>query len=42
MRKTTDEQDMFEILCDAYEAIVEELYWEYEAQKEQQEEINKV
>lgn len=27
---------------DVYDAIVDELYWEYEAQKEQQEEINKV
>ena len=28
MRKTTDEQDMFEILCDAYEEITSHIYWE--------------
>lgn len=37
MKKTTDEQDMFEILCDAYEAIVDELYWDFEKQKEEME-----
>ena len=36
MRKTTDEQDIFEILCEAYEELTSHLYWE-EIYKQQEE-----
>lgn len=34
MRKTTDEQDMFEILCEAYEELDHQLYWEYRKERD--------
>lgn len=38
MHKITDEQDLFEILCDAYKTLVTELYWEHEQSKPNQQE----